>query len=169
MQEFQKCVKKPEGVETQLPKTPDKCREFALNILSFFKEMSQSEKDEYLKAWNKFDGKQPVAQRMSDNWDFYRQFVQNTVVGMEEVKKCLTIIGIYLTNSYVSGIHIKMSQFNHSCKSNAFRHQEGRLIAYKNIKAGQEITFHRFGDFGSSWIFVLNRTKRQQEFHRHST
>ena len=170
LQEFLKHVKKPEGVETPFPETRDKCREFALIILSFFEEMSQSEKDEYLKLWNKFDGKQPVTQ-LSDNFDFYRHFVQNTVVGMEEVKKCLTIIGIFFTNSFVNGILIKISQFNHSCKPNTFAEQctplEGRLIAFKNIKAGQEITFARFGVFGS-FVFMLNRAKRQQELHRHS-
>jgi hypothetical protein len=146
-----------------------------LNCLSFFEEMGQSEKDEYLKLWNKFDDKQPQSQLMSDNFDFYRQFVQNTVVGMEEVKKCMTIIGIYLTNETCGGVLIKICQFNHSCKSNAFAKMQvpllggilSTLIALKNIKAGQEITAARYEVF-ESFIYMLNRTKRQQELHRHS-
>ena len=158
-----------------IPESRDECREFALNCLSFFEEMGQSEKDEYLKLWNKFDDKQPQSQLMSDNFDFYRQFVQNTVVGMEEVKKCMTIIGIYLTNESCGAVLIKICQFNHSCKSNAFAKMQvpllggilSTLIALKNIKAGQEITAARYEVF-ESFIYVLNRTKRQQELHRHS-
>ena len=171
LQEFQKFVNKPAGDDERIPETPDKCREFALNILSFFDELSQSEKDEYLKLWNKFDGKQPHTQLMQDNLNFYRQFVEKTFVGIDDVRKNMTIIGIYLTNNCGKGILIKISQFNHSCKSNAFCEQHtplaGRLIAYKNIKAGQEITWSRFGAFGS-FFYMLNRTMRQGELHRHS-
>ena len=171
LQEFQKFVSKPEGDDERIPDTPDKCREFALNILSFFDELSQPEKDEYLKLWNKFDGKQPHTQLMQDNLDFYRQFVEKTLVGIDNVKKSMTIIGIYLTNNCGKGILPKISQFNHSCRSNAFCEQHtplaGRLIAYKNIKAGQEITWSRFGAFGS-FFYMLNRTMRQGELHRHS-
>ena len=170
LQEFQKFVSKPEGDDERIPDTPDKCREFALNILSFFDELSQPEKDEYLKLWNKFDGTQPHTQLMQDNLNFYRQFVEKTFVGIDDVKKSMTIIGIYLTNNCGKGILIKISQFNHSCKSNAFCEQHtplaGRLIAYKNIKAGQEITWSRFGAFGS-FFYMLNRTMRQGELHRH--
>ena len=171
LQEFQKYVNKPAGDDECIPDTPDKCREFALNILSFFDELSQPEKDEYLKLWNKFDGTQPHTQLMQDNLDFYRQFVEKTLVGADNVKKSMTIIGIYLTNNCGKGILIKISQFNHSCKSNSFCEQHtplaGRLIAYKNIKAGQEITWSRFGAFGS-FFYMLNRTMRQGELHRHS-
>ena len=169
LQELQKYVAKPAGEEEHIPETQDKCREFALNILSAFDKMSQSEKDGYLKLWNKFDGKQPQTQSMSDNLKFYWQFVQNTVVEMERVKKSMTIIGIHLTNHTGKGILIKMSQFNHSCKSNSYGEKiapaSGRLTAYKNIKAGQEITSSRYGAFGS-FFYMLNRTKRQGELHR---
>ena len=142
-------------------------RKLAINILSAFNLMNQIDRSEFLKLNNNYDGeKYPQTPHMSEYFDLYQKFIQNTIVKSESVKDKLNIIGIYLTQTFgKDGVFIKVSQFNHSCRPNAFSFSalpSLKLVALKNIKAGQEITFSQYDPLS---IYLLNRKRRQEVIH----
>jgi hypothetical protein len=173
--ESQKCFAEggedyPLNVSLTLQVNPDEVRMFAMNILSAFNQMSQIDKTEFLKLKNNFNNERyPQTVLMSGYFEFYQQFIQNTIVKSENAEDKLNIIGIYITHMLgkKDGVFTKVSQFNHSCKPNAFGHKEPQsleLRALKNIKAGQEITCAKYDSL--SCIYMLNRKRRQEELHR---
>lgn len=149
---------------------PDELRKFSMNILSAFNQMSQVDKLEFLKLNNNFNNERyPQTLLMLRYFKFYQEFIQNTIVKSENAEDKLNIIGIYITHMLgeKDGVFTKISQFNHSCKPNAFGHKEPpslELIALKNIKAGQEITWAHYDIL--SCIYMLNKKKRQEELHK---
>ena len=104
------------------------------------------------------------------NATFYedQKFIQNTIVRSDSVEDKLNIMGIYLTQTFgKDGVFIKVSQFNHSCKPNAFSFAalpSLKLVALKNIKAGQEITCAKYDS--QNCIYMLNKKRRQEELHK---
>ena len=66
-------------------------------------------------------------------------------VDKEKAKKAMEVLQIYVTNSFPSGVGIKLSRFNHSCGPNAFVVKEGNGVTIKAmhfIAKGQEITLN---------------------------
>ena len=57
------------------------------------------------------------------------------------------VIGIYFSNTFLEGVGIKTSRFNHSCNANAEmkfneRLEKFEIIVNSKIKAGDEITIN---------------------------
>jgi hypothetical protein len=174
--ESQKCFAEggedyPLNVSLTHQVNPDEVRNFATNILSAFNQMSQVDRSEFLKLNNNFDAETyPQTLLMSGYFKFYQEFIQNTIVKSENAEDKLNIIGIYITHMLgeKEGVFTNVSQFNHSCKPNACCHKNEdlsqQLIAFKNIKAGQEITMAQYDPL--SCIYMLNKKKRQEELHK---
>ena len=74
------------------------------------------------------------------NWKLEISKIEQNPEKAEEIFK---ICAIYSTNFFPSGLHIKSSRFNHSCKENAasiiMLNGDHQIRAICNIKAGEEI------------------------------
>ena len=159
---------------------PDEFQKFAMNVLSAFNKMSQTDKKEFLKLRNKYNVKKTYqldplincleerqTKELLEDWKLFRQFFQNTAEGSEITEIKMKVFGIYLTHSDKNGLCIKVNQFNHCCKPNTTLNLSEpyglHLIACKNIKAGQEIVFAKYDPL--SCLYMLNRKGRQKELH----
>ena len=166
LSESPKCV--AEGGENypESRTDPDQSQKFAKNILSAFNRMSQADKKEYLKLRNNYNVGEAKVSWLED-LNLYRQFVQDTSEGSEIIEIKMNVIGIYITHSDRNGLCIKMNQFNHCCKPNTTLNLSEpyglNLIAFKNIKAGQEIVFAKYEP--TSCLYMLNKEGRRKEIH----
>ena len=74
------------------------------------------------------------------NW---KQEISKIEQNSEKAEEIFKICAIYSTNFFPSGLHIKSSRFNHSCKENAasiiMLNGDHQIRAICNIKAGEEI------------------------------
>ena len=73
-----------------------------------------------------------------DFGDYVRVLRQNK----EKVEKMFKIYNIYETNTYsTSGVYLKISRINHSCRANAV-FSRGEVRTVHKIKEGQEINLN---------------------------
>ena len=100
------------------------------NVIESFECMSKCDQEEYLKLYNAYSGRQ----------------------GFSDV------LGIYMTNSFPTGVGIKTSRFNHSCSPNAVRQWEddrSEIRAWSKIKAGDFFDMNHFSNIFTQYEFLL--------------
>jgi len=116
------------------------------NLVISFKEMTDFEDEEFLKLHNRFTNFEELTDldKAKVN-DWKHDLEENMKCNKEEGEAILDVIGIYITNCFDNGVGIKMSRFNHSCRSNAeYRWNEKtdsrEIRAVSKIHTGDEIT-----------------------------
>ena len=108
-----------------------------LSVIESFGRMSKSDKDEYLKLFNKYTDSRtqkfyftPTKSELKSDFVDLKtkllgsidgpnnKFLQQFVLEYGE-QGFIEVIGIYYTNCFANGLGIKAARFNHSCCSNA--------------------------------------------------
>ena len=142
-------------------------------LLKSFYQMSKADQIEYMTLSNKCINFQDFLNRKEDfdkGLEDLRFEIRKFEHDPEKAEEVLKICCIYLTNRWnpnqsESGLRIKTSRFNHSCKANATTILKaddlGQVRAISNIKAGQEI--HVNYNIGNDPFFGFrNRDHRQK-------
>jgi len=76
----------------------------------------------------------------------------------DKVEKMFKIYNIYETNTYsTSGVYLKISRINHSCRANAV-FSKGEVRTVHKIKAGQEINLN----YSMETLLTMKRQERQK-------
>ena len=115
--------------------------EFDVKSLLFsFDQMSNSDKEEFLKLHNRFENLDELALN-----DKQRQLIESTAKSNNELEQIFKIYGIYRTNGFETGVGIQFARFNHSCCSNAEamwneEDETSEIRSVSKIKTGEEIT-----------------------------
>ena len=123
------------------------------SLLKSFKQMKKADQIEYMalhNKWNNFQDSQNVEQI-----EFFKEKIMERDIkdvkleigkieqNPEKAEEILKICCIYSTNDFPSGVMIKTSRFNHSCKPNAIPiimlNGEHQVRAIAKIKTGEEI------------------------------
>ena len=142
-------------------------------LLKSFYQMGKADQMEYMTLSNKCINFQDFQNRKEDfdkGLEDLRFEVSKFENDQEKAEEILKICCIYLTNRWnpnqsESGLRIKTSRFNHSCKANATTILKaddlGQVRAISNIKAGQEIVVNY--NIGNDPFFGFrNREHRQK-------
>ena len=121
------------------------------NIMKEFLKMRREDQEMYMQLDNKYeeDHKKWSEQMKIDLIPIMR--VSKEFTKLENISKGLTkqkaweVWGRFTTNSFHNGVCLKMSRFNHSCRSNAqyFWNEDTKtrdIRALRKIKEGEEIT-----------------------------
>jgi len=119
---------------------------FVHGLNEAFNNMAKTDQEEYMKLYDKFDNISSLPQILQSDMERRNELITKVTKSDQMAK----IVKIYETNSFSSGVGIKISRFNHSCKPNATativyddNHSgDGTpvIVANSNIKAGEEIT-----------------------------
>ena len=130
------------------------------SLLKSFNRMKKADQLEYMalhNKWNNFQDSQNVEYHVEQIELFKENIIEKDVKNCkleidkieknpEKAEEILKICGIYSTNCFPSGVKIKTSRFNHSCKGNAaiiiMLNDEHQIRAISNIKAGEEININ---------------------------
>jgi hypothetical protein len=104
-------------------------------IIGAFVEMSGEDQERYMTLYNANYGR-----NANDQWIWFNE----TSMGISK-DQASEVLQIYCTNSFHNGVCLKMSRFNHSCRSNAqyFWNVDTHtrdIRAMRKIKQGEEIT-----------------------------
>merc|ERR1711862_834775 len=137
-----------------------------------FNSMYQSSKVEYMKLYDKYSDTSNVQSKVLkarlDNWaNNVNKWVRATNLDKDEQNNLIKIVNIYFSNAFASGVRIKSSRFNHSCRPNAYSVKIDdcfEIVASSDIKAGEEITISLREEcaFGLPW-----RQERQKILFLH--
>ena len=112
-------------------------------IWNSYQNMSQSDKLEYNKLYNRF--KENKNSKDSQKW---KESLLESNVTREMADVMVEVFGIYVSNSFrQGGVGIQTSRFNHSCAANAEfwfneRLEKMEVRAISKVKAGEEITIN---------------------------
>ena len=110
----------PKNQKFYKPVPKDVAREFLLSILESFRKMSKVQQEEYMRLPNKYNDVETMPESIMD-LKYYESLLRSTNQAFD--KKNLAIIAIYATNIAqcltFNGVHLKMSQFHHSCHPNS--------------------------------------------------
>ena len=111
-------------------------------IWNSYQKMSQSDKFEYSKLYNRFKN-----DKISTNSKKWKDWLLERNVTGKMAEVMVEVFEIYFSNCFFDGVGIQASRFNHSCAANAEFHFKGRsekfeIRAVSKIKAGEEITIN---------------------------
>ena len=127
------------------------------SLLKSFYQMSKTDQLQYLKLHNKFNNSS-VGKIIED----FKFKIGKIEQDPEKAKEILNICGIFFANSFLDGVGIKMSRFNHSCQPNVGKYADSdgqiEVRAIENIKAGKEISLNYLDEFTG----FRNRKYRQK-------
>ena len=104
-----------------------------MDLLQSFNNMNIIDKIEYLNLHDKFENLHdlPLEQKLKLK-NCLEERIWN-ICHMEQIKhkaeKMLKIFNIYETNSFATGVCLKLSRFNHSCRPNAMVDQRNNVPA----------------------------------------
>jgi len=146
-------------------------------VMSAFNGMNKSDQEEFLTLYNKYDNIQhlPATKQLGirNRLEWRKSLVLNNLLEVpapdfqsyqrlqqqnkDKIDKWMKIYNIYETNTYsTTGVYLKISRINHSCRANAgFEKQQVRAL-YK-INAGQEINL----SYSVAWL-TMKRQERQK-------
>ena len=126
-------------------------------IWNSYKNMSQSDKSEYNKLYNRFKSDPSFFEEWKDSL-----MERNVTEEMADVM--VEVCGIYCSNNFLQGVGIQSSRFNHSCAANAQfefdkREEKFEIRTVTKIKAGEEITLNY-----QPLEFAMKNVKTRQKF-----
>lgn len=121
------------------------CLRYNENIMKEFLKMRDKDQEAYMELHNKFEDTK-WSEQMKDDHRSIRgvtdEFTKFKNISKQKAEK---VWGILETNTFHNGVCLKMSRFNHSCRSNAqyFWNEDTNtrdIRALRKIKEGEEIT-----------------------------
>jgi hypothetical protein len=119
--------------------------------MSAFNQMSKSDQEEYLTLYNKFENMESLPPSKIELQNRLEGYFYSMEQNKDKAEKMIKILNIYVTNTYsLTGVYLKISRINHSCRANAV-FGKGEIRAVYKIKAGQEINL----DYATVIIFVV--------------
>ena len=96
---------------------------FGRGFKSSFDKLNNTDQNEYLMLHNKFDNIQALPSEMKlelqNDLANFKTRISEEEQNQDEAEKMLKIISIWETNAFQSGVYIKLSRFNHSCRPNS--------------------------------------------------
>ena len=107
---------------------------------TYFYKMRKSDQEGYMELFDKYESEFAKNDaKHSSELVIIKSLVRDIEKDPKEARKIVKIICILMTNSFKSGVSIKMSRLNHSCHPNAVVIGDD-VRAISDIQFGQEIT-----------------------------
>jgi len=139
-----------------------------LGLKEAFNKMTKTDQQEFMKLHDKYDDLSSLPPELKLMLQLKSALLSKITKSDEKLEK---IFKIYETNAFDSGVGIKRSRFNHSCKPNAASAKvddgpdsgHSLIVAVSNIKAGDEITVSYEGRFHG----LLKKKTRQEALTKH--
>ena len=139
-------------------------------VIKSFLKMSSEDQEGYMKLHNNYDIGDV------DHWsgamkkEYKAALPILATLSAISLNRAFEVWGIYRTNSFTSGVYLKMSRFNHSCQPNAeiFWNQDtrtGDLRALMKIKQGDEITICYADSDKSLWSKAERRAELKSVYN----
>ena len=119
--------------------------------MSAFNRMNKSDQEEFLTLYNKFENLKSLPPSKMEFQNRVKGYFYSMEQNKEKAEKMFKILNIYVTNMYsLTGVYLKISRINHSCRANAV-FGKGEIRAVYKIEEGQEINL----DYAMVIIFRL--------------
>ena len=119
--------------------------------MSAFNRMRKSDQEEFLTLYNKFENLESLPPSKMEFQNRVKGYFYSMEQNKDKAEKMFKILNIYVTNMYsLTGVYLKISRINHSCRANAV-FGKGEIRAVYKIKEGQEINL----DYAMVIIFVV--------------
>ena len=107
--------------------------------MSAFNRMNKSDQEEFLTLYNKFENLKSLPPSKMEFQNRVKGYFYSMEQNKEKAEKMFKILNIYVTNMYsLTGVYLKISRINHSCRANAV-FGKGEIRAVYKIEEGQEI------------------------------
>ena len=101
--------------------------------------MRKSDQEEFLTLYNKFENLESLPPSKMEFQNRVKGYFYSMEQNKDKAEKMFKILNIYVTNMYsLTGVCLKISRINHSCRANAV-FDKGEIRAVYKIKEGQEI------------------------------
>ena len=117
--------------------------------MSAFNRMRKSDQEEFLTLYNKFENLESLPPSQMEFQNRVKGYFYSMEKNKDKAEKMFKILNIYVTNMYsLTGVYLKISRINHSCRANAV-FGKGEIRAVYKIEEGQEINL----DYNAVIIF----------------
>ena len=113
--------------------------------MSAFNRMRKSDQEEFLTLYNKFENLESLPPSKMEFQNRVKGYFYSMEQNKDKAEKMFKILNIYVTNMYsLTGVYLKISRINHSCRANAV-FGKGEIRAVYKIEEGQEINLDYAG------------------------